>query len=357
MRQIEDTDLQAVNITKPKSNSSKWFVQIAKIAFAAAIIAALVWSGKLDFSKVTIFYREPHIFGLALTHFFIAGVVLAGLRWWLLMRAVKVRLSAARGLTVHWIGQLFNNVLPGALGGDLVKAVYVIREDQQTTKTTVLMSVLLDRIFGMAGLFILAGIGIAINFTTAWHNESLRPFIISVFFLVLIVCLLLTIVFLPSRVLGSRFADAINAVVNRISIVEKIFRALRCYHDHGRTVIVTILISLLLQAVVMGYFWVLLQEVSPSQVDFFEFVAVFPLGVLVTALPLAPGGIGVGHLAFDRLFSIVGIERGADVFNLYILGTVFLSLSGILPYLLSKRPSVELSEELNFQDPATSSAR
>jgi uncharacterized membrane protein YbhN (UPF0104 family) len=63
---------------------------------------------------------------------------------------------------------------------------------------------------------------------------------------------------------------------------------------------------------------------------------IFPFGILVTALPLAPGGLGVGHAAFDRLFSMVGLPGGANVFNVYVLTQLVLNLLGVFPYLYMK---------------------
>ena len=49
------------------------------------------------------------------------------------------------------------------------------------------------------------------------------------------------------------------------------------------------------------------------------FASVAPLAILVTALPLAPGGMGVGHVAFEEVLGIVGISGGANIFNLFFL--------------------------------------
>ncbi len=60
---------------------------------------------------------------------------------------------------------------------------------------------------------------------------------------------------------------------------------------------------------------------------------VFPFGVLVTAVPLAPGGLGVGHAAFDKLFHLVGLPGGANVFNIFTLSQLGLNLLCFNPYL------------------------
>jgi len=69
-------------------------------------------------------------------------------------------------------------------------------------------------------------------------------------------------------------------------------------------------------------------DLSLSKV--FTFV---PLGLMCTALPISPAGLGVGHAVFGSLFSYYGVAKGASLFNLYFLCMVFVNLLGIIPFL------------------------
>ena len=51
--------------------------------------------------------------------------------------------------------------------------------------------------------------------------------------------------------------------------------------------------------------------------------------MIVTAIPLAPGGMGVGHVAFDKLFSFLSISNGADLFNIFWITMMLINLLGI----------------------------
>ena len=55
---------------------------------------------------------------------------------------------------------VFNLVIPGGVGGDLIKAAYLVR--MQIKKTQAIASMVIDRILGLLGLFILAAIAGAI---------------------------------------------------------------------------------------------------------------------------------------------------------------------------------------------------
>ena len=59
-----------------------------------------------------------------------------------------------------------------------------------------------------------------------------------------------------------------------------------------------------------------------------------PIGLISTAIPLAPGGIGIGHVAFESLYQLVGVTGGADIFNMYIIMQLAVYLLGGIPYFL-----------------------
>ena len=75
---------------------------------------------------------------------------------------------------------------------------------------------------------------------------------------------------------------------------------------------------------------------NANQVSAFEIAAIFPIGILTTALPIAPAGLGIGHVAFDRLYALIGQENGANIFNIYFVSMVAFNLLGSLSYLSIK---------------------
>jgi uncharacterized membrane protein YbhN (UPF0104 family) len=53
-----------------------------------------------------------------------------------------------------------------------------------------------------------------------------------------------------------------------------------------------------------------------------------PFGLLANALPLTPGGLGVGEAAFETLFLSVGVRGGAEAILSWRLLTTVLDLFG-----------------------------
>ena len=56
-------------------------------------------------------------------------------------------------------------MIPGAVGGDLIKAAYLVR--MQINKTQAVASMVIDRILGLLGLFLLAAIAGAVAWPMA----------------------------------------------------------------------------------------------------------------------------------------------------------------------------------------------
>lgn len=74
-------------------------------------------------------------------------------RWYLLVRAQEFEFGYKDAVRYGFVGMVMNYVAPGAVGGDLFKAVLLAR-DQTSRRTVAFATVLLDRILGMLALFV-----------------------------------------------------------------------------------------------------------------------------------------------------------------------------------------------------------
>jgi uncharacterized protein (TIRG00374 family) len=64
-----------------------------------------------------------------------------------------------------------------------------------------------------------------------------------------------------------------------------------------------------------------------SDLDLLKVIAVAPIGLLANALPITPGGLGVGEQVFDILYKLTGGTAGA---NSFLLARIFLSSPALL---------------------------
>src|SRR5262249_54266655 len=72
-------------------------------------------------------------------------------RWYVLVRAQGLPFRLSDAVRLGLAGFFFNTFLPGSVGGDVVKAAFLARE--QNRRTVAVATVLMDRVIGLWGLF------------------------------------------------------------------------------------------------------------------------------------------------------------------------------------------------------------
>jgi hypothetical protein len=97
---------------------------------------------------------------------YLLSVLFAATRWWWLLTVNKLPISFWSAYRFTWIGIFFNNVVPGQTGGDLVKALYVMKRCEGA-RVPAMVSVVVDRIMGLASLSLLAAISVLFYLNTA----------------------------------------------------------------------------------------------------------------------------------------------------------------------------------------------
>lgn len=133
----------------------------AKIAFAAAVITWLF--RKVDAARVWdnfLHARVPEVLGGLFLVWL--TVVIAGLRWHLLLRIFSIAIPVRPLYFVTQIGQFFAMFLPGPAGDDLTRMVYIARLAKGRTAEAC-TTVVIDRLIGLATVLFLAVICIP------WH--------------------------------------------------------------------------------------------------------------------------------------------------------------------------------------------
>ena len=70
-------------------------------------------------------YLTPELGFVTIVFWILTPVLLAGLRWHLILRYVlKMNISLSDSIRIHCTSLFFNGFLPGAVGGDAVKVMF-----------------------------------------------------------------------------------------------------------------------------------------------------------------------------------------------------------------------------------------
>lgn len=319
-----------------------------KLSVSFGLIYWMWASGKLRLDETLSFLMNPY--NLLMTVVFWAVVqALACGRWLLLLRGVGYQMNFFRAFQLHMTGLFFNTAMPGAVGGDLVKATYVYLDFKQEGKSPAMASIMMDRVLGLFGLFTLGGLMLLLNLNLLSQNPGIRHLGGVILGLMGGATIFLWLV---GRKYRSK--DPIVGVLEKNALIGhkllKIYETFRRYQDHQKYVWLCWGLSIVIQGITLLYF-ILIATFINGPIDPTLIAVVFPVGILATALPLAPGGLGVGHVAFDKLFLMVGLANGATIFNVYVLNYLALNLTGAISYVLLKRkqPLPTAEDELQTQ--------
>jgi len=307
---------------------------ILKLTVVAALLMWLTHSDKLDFRHLRVLIDDPAIFAANLALWSFAYIGVSTLRWWLLLRGVGLHVGYMRAVHLQLIGFFLNTTMPGAVGGDIVKAVYLIRDQKGSQgKTRAMLTVLLDRAVGLAALFVMAAIAIAYNFEFFLQRPPMVPLMVFIAVGLAAILVGFGIVMYPFKPGKDPFRSLLSRPWPGFSAVLKIYEALSAYRQQPWILLAAVGLSIVVQSTAVLYALFLTERLTGQTPHFSVFCTIYPIGIMTTALPLAPGGLGLGHLAFEKLFTMVGLTGGANIFNITALGQLFLNLFGFIPYL------------------------
>jgi glycosyltransferase 2 family protein len=310
---MPDTADMSVEPTRPSDQPSRTgrhlFALSIKIAIAAALLYWLVQSNRLDLRALSHIEDVPHagvLITLAALGVFLGQLLLA-LRLLLLLKVVDVNVSYARVVGITLVGSFFGCVLPGLVGGDVVKAVYLC-SDAVGRRANAVGAVIADRALGFYSLFLLG----AVAWVMAWYTGSI-PGDDRVFWAAPGAALAITVGLVLIGLPGYQTWRLSAVIWSRIpSKLQNLLRTLHCCLSRPGLLTVAVVLSLANHALVVATYLaaaVLLGDTVPLPVQF----VLSPLAMAMNLVAVTPGGIGLTEGAFSFLYQSAGSLNGATI--------------------------------------------
>ena len=330
----------------------KLLIILLKIGVVGSILVYLIQSGRLNFEKLMLFRDAPEILALMVGVLVFAVVPMATFRWWLLLRAIGVPVNPKQTFLLTWIGNFFNTTLPGAVTGDVVKGYYVIKAQHEEGRTRAFMTLLIDRFVGLFGLIMMAFLALVFNLELILSHESLHSpaWMITVLFGGTV--LFYTIALFPFKEGRDPFVRLFQRLpAKKFSL--KVYSAFKSYQHQKTTLTITLLLSIGIHILIALIFFQVTRLMGIKEMELATQFFLMPIGLITVAIPLAPGGIGIGHVAFESLYQLAGFSGGADIFNLFVIVQLGVYLLGGIPFFLyrseykiPKHPEEMLEDEV-----------
>lgn len=271
------------------------------------------------------------------------SVLLTFVRWYVLVRAQQLPFTLGNACRLGLIGYFLSTFLPGSVGGDVIKAAFLAREQQR--RTVAVATVLIDRALGLWGLFwlvaLLGGAFWLAGNETFLAQPYLRSVVVSAWAVVgagLLLCLVLVV--LPQR-RADRFAGRLSRIPRVGGAAAEFWRAIWMYRCQRRWVALALAIALIahLGFVLTFHFaarTVQLPDAPVGPPTLTEHFVVVPIGMVVQAIPSTPGGIGVGEAFYGWLYEQLKRPGVAGVFG-SLAQRVITWILGFIGYLVYLR--------------------
>lgn len=319
-------------------------IGLLKGLLALVLLFWLYQKGVLDFKILSKLFN-PLLLSAALLNL-IVTYYFASWRWQILLAVQKVRIPRWECYKLNLIGLFFNYVMPGGVGGDVVKAFYIVK-DHPHNRMGAGISVLLDRVMGLYAMILLAITSLMFHYSEVMINSQLKAILqgLVALFVLFTVGLLLAFSnqfrqwgwkkYLESSKVGQKIISA--------------YEAIHSYSQHRKILVQTVILSLITQILVIFLIAWLGSQLGFTETSLGVYFSVVPLGFMVTAIPISPAGVGVGQMAFFFLFNLfIGHESqvGPTVITAYQVLNFILGLMGVWFFIQRKSSLQEVEGSL-----------
>lgn len=323
------------------------FVNLLRFSLSAAILVYLITEVRRDDPQTfTLLLTAPKNWAALIAAWFCCALALGVgfVRWWVLIRGLGLRARLRDVVRIGVLGFMLDFAALGALGGDLVKAVLLARE-QRERRVEAAATVVADRIVGLLMLLtvaavmtlwtgaaapeplLLVGRGIALAAVGAWTGVAAAFAFVSFRW--------------EQRVSLSRFG-ALGELFQRV------VEATRIYRRNPSVLLLAALLALTTVSLNVTGFYLLSAGFPVDHPTWLEHWRIVPAALLSGIIPLPADTLGVLDYAMSYLYGAVTGGRVSESLGLlvmmsYRVVSIAVATAGLVIYLSSGSGRGELS--------------
>ena len=277
----------------------------------------------------TLWHMNKLLLGLACAGF-VCSVLVTAVRWWFLLRLVDVHIRVWEAIRLTFLGQFFNTVVPGTVGGDLVKAYYAAKHTPR--KAATLVSIFVDRVLGLTELTFLAGVMLTVVLVSgmAKFGDLGWPALT-----VAVVVVLVAGFFSLLLSAGLRRALRLEKLYSRLPIAhhfEAAGQAAAMYRNRIGSLVKAVAITFGGHIIWIGSIGLIGMSLG-LDTPWYNYFLYVPLIYIIGAVPISPGGVGLVEALYVSFLATSATVAPTQVLALALLARlipVFWSLPGAL---------------------------
>jgi glycosyltransferase 2 family protein len=316
--------------TRPRAGENRVKNKLStliRIVVSFGLLGGLFWimRDKLSDIWATIIQCDP-VYAL------FAAIFLTVMVWSLSMRLKTVFdgedlfISFSQAAQLTCVGYFFNNFMPTAVGGDIVKAHYASHFNKKRLKSYA--SVLMDRLIGMFTVLMIAAVALLVD------GGRFEIPIVKKTVIVLIILGAVGVTIATNRSIA-RFLGGAFMKLKMFGLGQKlndVYNIVHDYRNRADVVIKSVIFSVIAQSAYYALVYFLFVAMG-SPVNIGNIFFIMPVVIFISMLP-SIGGLGVREYAIVVFFSVfAGKEISFAVSLMALLGYFIISLAGGVVYM------------------------
>jgi uncharacterized membrane protein YbhN (UPF0104 family) len=283
------------------------------IVSGAILVILLLFVVPLEALSQALFTISPGVI-VAAVALFLCGHVVAASKWRLLMQQPQITLWTV--LRAHFGGLVANLCLPSVAGGDVVRAVWMMREVD--TPESVAIASVADRGVDVFGLLVLVGSGWLV---LERHDRRVADAVAPVAALVTVG---VAVAIVAGRIIARR---------PRSGLIGRVIHAVRVLVARPGLLLAALALSVTVQAMFISInAW--LGAAAGVEVSIAAWFVAWPLAKLIALVPISLGGVGVREAALVGLLTPLGAAAPA-VMAVGLLWELVLVIGGMVGWLVT----------------------
>jgi len=331
----KEHSLESKKIKKIEVNNKtkKYFVKkIFLISFSMFLLFMMLKD--VQFNQIAASIKSANIKLLVIAFTLHAvGLTISAVRWKMLLKSLKVKSNIFYLIKSYLVAIFFNHFIPSTIGGDSIRAYdsYKLGKD----KSKGLVVIITDRFLGLLSLLVFV---IVSTFLSVEVSSKIPNLALWITFFSLTAFFVLLFILKPPVNFLRKITNSKNKIISKIAAgLLKIANAFSHFGDNKKILIKALALSLLLQANVVFYYY-LISVALGFNIHFFNFSLIIPLTIFTLMIPITVNGIGLRENVLFFFFSFFGIVKTQAIAFAWIEFSMLLLLGiiGGLVYLFRK---------------------
>ncbi len=313
----------------------RFLLPLAKIAISILLLWLLIHSAQIKMDLFATLIQQPILF-FEVILLFLLMIVIGAWRWYILNSAQGIHLGFYKSVFATYVGAAFNNLLPSGVGGDVVRLSYVFKQAPQK-KNEAVLTVFSDRVLGFLAIFItICFVGIANIHFISHQPRVFYLFLFCAAFCIGTLTIFILCIWLSNRIQLSAWLYKRLGNHSWSKPIISFFETLSIFRVEKMVVVKGLMISVVVQLLMTVAITMIANMMGLPAVAFSSYIIAMGITQIVNLIPLTPGGVGVGEIAFANILLILNPGANAayaTVLLAYRLISMLAYLPGVIGFI------------------------